>query len=113
MNDDVNLKCLFGCDAPDKLDHYLDCDPLWTAVISACFPRVELLQTRPLTKIGLIDPKVEWLQMTSVAFSCYHAIKLDHLAEVLAYESDEGNPCQVLSRLINYAHAFAKDQVQF
>ena len=109
MHEDTRLQCIFGCEAPDDLNHYLCCDPLWTAVISNCFNRVELLWTRPLIKIGLVNPKTEWLQMTSVAFSCYHSIRLDHWPEVLAAQPDRGNPCQVLNRLRNYARAFSKD----
>ena len=109
MHEEHRLQCIFGCDARDELDHYLCCDPLWTAVISTCFKGVGLLWSRPLVKIGLVDPSIEWLQMTSVAFSCYHSIKFDHKADVLAVQSERGDPCQVLNRLMNYARAFKKE----
>ena len=108
MHESKILTCIFGCEAQDCLDHYLCCDPLWTAVISASHKRSELLWTSPIVKLGLVSPSIEWLQMCALAFACYHSIKMSHMPEVLqALES--GNLCQVHSRLINYASAHWKD----
>ena len=108
MHESKSLKCIFGCDAKDNLEHYLCCDPLWTAVISASFKRSELLWSCPLIKLGLMEPSMEWLQMCCVAFSCYHSIKMSHMSEVLN-DLDSGDPCQVHSRLMNYAKAHFAD----
>ena len=108
MHESKVLQCIFGCEATDCLDHYLCCDPLWTAVISASFKRSELLWQSPLTKLGLERPSIEWLQMCAVAFACYHSIKMSHLNDVLqALES--GNHCQVHLRLMNYASVHFKE----
>ena len=108
MHESERLSCIFGCGGDDCLDHYLVCDPLWTAVISTSFKRAELLWTRPMIKLGLIDTSIEWLQMTSVAFACYHSMKMSHLPEILqALES--GDPYKVHIRLMNYAKAHFDD----
>ena len=110
MHESDRLSCIFGCEADDCLDHYMCCDPLWTAVISNSFRRIELLQAGPLVRLGLTRPSEEWLQMTAIAFSCYHSIKLCHRAEVdLALE--RGDHCQVSDRLMNYAKAHFKEIV--
>ena len=108
MHEPKRLTCIFGCDAEDSLDHYLRCDPLWTAVISNSFKRSELLWCCPTTKLGLISPSMEWLQMCVVAFSCYHSIKMTHMPEIL-HVLESGNPCQVHSHLMNYAKAHCND----
>ena len=108
MHETNTLKCIFGCDASDCLDHYLCCDPLWTAVISNSYKKCELLWESPLVKLGLVSPSIEWLQMCAIAFSCYHSIKMSHMPEVL-HALESGNPCQVHSRLMNYACAHSKD----
>ena len=109
LHEEKRLKCFFGCDAPDDLNHYLCCDPLWTAIISNGSARVGLLWTRPMTRIGMINPSLEWLQMVCIAYSCYHSIKFDHMQEVLACQPDSGDPYQVHCRLMNYARVYRKD----
>ena len=108
MHESTALKCIFGCEAKDCLDHYLSCDPLWTSIISNSFKRSELLWTSPLVKIGLVSPSMEWLQMCALAFSCYHSIKMAHMNDVL-HGLESGNPCQVYTLLMNYAKAHFKD----
>ena len=110
LHEDRRLSCVFGCGAEDTLDHYLCCDPLWTAVISNSFLRLELLWSRPMKRLGLIDPSIESLQMLAIAFSCYHSIKFTHLDEVLQM-LESGNPYQVHTRLMHYACAHFKDIV--
>ena len=106
------LPCIFGCEAVDSLGHYLCCDSLWTAVISHTGSSVELLQSCPATKLGLHGSPVAWMRRVSVAFSCYHAIKLGHRDEVdSAVES--GNPYQVHERLMNYARVFSLEEIPF
>ena len=106
MHESNKLPCIFGCDAEDFLTHYLCCDPLWTAVISSSFKRIELLQSSPRSKLGLDGLSMEWLQMTSVAFSCYLVIKLGHRSEIEAC-IESGDHCQVLERLMGYAKVYS------
>ena len=44
----------------------------------------------------------------AVAFSCYHAIKMSHMGEVLSCISS-GHPCQVEGKLFEYARVFSKE----
>jgi len=112
MHEAEELQCIFGCDAPDNLDHYLSCDPLWTMVISNSFKREELLSASPLQKLGLTDNSKEWLQMLAIAFSCYHAIKSGHRSEISNNDYAEGrHPYQVHDRLFEYARTFSRDIV--
>jgi len=110
MHEIDRMSCIFGCEAEDCLDHYLCCDPLWTAVISNSFRRVELLWSRPLTKIGLVDPSIEWLQMLAIAFACYHSMKIDHKNDI-SLLLEGGHPCQVHFRLMHYARAHFREIV--
>ena len=108
MHEPLVLPCIFGCPGCiDEFDHYLVCDALWTAVISCSFKRTELLQSSPLTKLGL-DGSEAWLQMLTIAFSCYHAIKMSHRELVLASIAS-GHPCMVPDRLVEYARVFSSE----
>ena len=99
--------CMFGCEGePDKFEHYLNCDHLWTVVISCTFRRVEHLHAVPLVKLGFGENSSEWLQMLSVAFACYHQIKFSHRAEVEACKSS-GDYCSILLRLVGYARVYS------
>ena len=110
MHDELRLPCIFGCEGcMDSLDHYLYCDPLWSAVISCSFRRTELLLADPITRLGLGGSK-EWWQMLSVAFSCYHALKLGHREDIVA-SLVSGHLCQVHGRLLSYARVFASDVI--
>jgi len=106
MHEPQLLPCIFGCpNCEDSLDHYLCCDPLWTAVISCSFKYAELLQAGPFSKLGLGGSSA-WLQMLAIAFSCYHAIKMSHRDEILKF-LESGHLCQVHDRLIGYAKVFS------
>jgi len=108
MHEPLLLPCIFGCpECRDELDHYLCCDPLWTAVISCSFKQRELLWSSPVSRLGL-DGSVASLQMITIAFSCYHAIKMSHQGETLASLAS-GHLCQVHGRLMEYARVFASD----
>ena len=48
----------------------------------------------------------EALKMLTIAFSCYHALKLGHKDEILSSIAF-GHPCQVHDRLMNYAKVYA------
>jgi len=108
MHEPLLLPCIFGCPSSrDELDHYLCCDPLWTAVISCSFKQTELLQAGPFSKLGL-GCSSAWLQMLAIAFSCYHAIKMNHLDDILSCLAS-GHHCHVLDRLMGYAKTFSSE----
>ena len=97
-----------GLVTADSLEHYLCCEPLWRIIISCSHGDKELLKASPATKLGFGSSLSAWLQRLCVAFSCYHAIKLGHRAEV-QYMVESGNPCQIITRLLNYAVLFSRD----
>ena len=35
MHEPIRLRCLFGCDAPDRIDHYMSCLTLWSILHEA------------------------------------------------------------------------------
>ena len=108
MHEPLLLPCIFGCpNCKDELDHYLCCDPLWTAVISCSFKQTVLLQAGPFSKLGL-GCSSAWLQMLAIAFSCYHALKMSHLDEILSCLAC-GHLCQVHDRLMGYAKVFSSE----
>ena len=111
MQEARELPCIFGCpDCVDDLEHYINCDPLWTVVISCSSGLSELLHAGPHTKFGLCldDSTIAWWRMLSIAFSCYHAIKIGHYSDIIN-SLESGNSCQVHSRLLEYARAYAND----
>ena len=109
MHESFQLPCIFGCpDCTDDLDHYLCCDPLWTAVISCSYGQSELLQAGPSTKLGLVESPRLWWQLIAIAFSCYHAVKMSHKDEILSSLAS-GHFCQVECRLLEYARVFSRE----
>ena len=109
MHDPIPLPCIFGCEGgEDSLNHYLCCDPLWTAVISCSFRRTELLWSDPVSRLGL-DGSQESLKMLTVAFSCYHALRMGHRDEVFASLACGGHSCQVHDSLVSYAKVYASE----
>ena len=108
MHEDNLLPCIFGCEGDDALAHYLCCDPLWTAVISCSYKRTELLMQPPLVRLCLETPSVEGARLITIAFSCYHALKLGH-RDLVEAGCDSGNFCEMHVKLMSLADAFAKD----
>ena len=109
MHEDQIFPCIFGCeDGRDELEHYLVCEPLWTAVISHSFKRSELLQGGPIDRLSLCCLSEEWMQMIAIAFSCYHAVKLSHRDEIVDFV-ESGNPNQVIQRLFSYADLYGRE----
>merc|ERR1712087_432995 len=100
---------MFGCeDGQDDLEHYLCCEPSWTAVISHSFKRCELLQASPADRLSLCCLSEEWLQMIAIAFSCYHVVKLSHRDEIVDFV-ESGNPNQVIERLLSDADLHGRE----
>ena len=109
MHEESDIGCLFGCERePDKLEHYLSCDHLWTVVISCTFRRVELLHAVPFVKLGFGENSNEWLQMLSVAFACYHQLKFSHMSEIEACRTAKDYSVIHL-RLVGYARVYSNE----
>ena len=108
MDEDLALPCVFGCGARDRLSHYVSCDPLWTAVISCSAKRVELLHCCPLSRLCLITPSIERARLLTIAFSCYHALKLGH-RELVDRACDSNDFDELHAKLLSFADAFARD----
>ena len=109
MHEAICLPCIFGCDdCTDSLNHYLICDPLWSIVISCSSNQCEHLRCGPFSKLGLEASPMIWWRMLSIAFSCYHAIKVGHRDEVLSCAAS-GHPQKLLDRLIGYAQVFSRE----
>ena len=72
MHEDPKLKCLFGCDERDDLEHYLVCAPLWllaSEVLESPAP-FEVAE-----RICLVEPSGPRCLMLSLCFQGYHYAK--------------------------------------
>ena len=76
------------------------------------FQANELSLSSPVCRLGLDASNSNvWLQMLAVAFSCYHALKLSHRAEILDALAC-GHHCQVHGRLMEHAKVFSSEIVR-
>ena len=74
MHERTRLKCLFGCDAPDRIDHYLDCYILWSILHDSFegeFPPSLFARLN-----FSISPSRKMLIVIATAFEIYHALKI-------------------------------------
>ena len=72
----IKLPCIFGCDhEEDSLHHYLQCDPLWTIVVSSTCSQVDVLKWSPPQKACLVDPSPQSFALCMIAFQVYHAMR--------------------------------------
>ena len=78
MHEDICLPCILGCLASDSLAHYICCDPLWTIVTSCAGAGTEMLLRPTLGKLCLSGPRLEGARLLTIAFHCYHSLKLGH-----------------------------------
>ena len=73
MHEPLELPCIFGCrNCDDEIRHYLLCSPLWQ-IASGAFDLQAPLHLE--TRLGLVDPSPETLQMLALAFMIYHNAK--------------------------------------
>ena len=109
MDEDLVLPCILGCqDCDDKLSHYISCDPLWTAVISASKGNAEQLQESPRCRLCLQEPSLDRVRRLAIAFSTYHALKLAN-RETIDSCVASGDFTDVQIKLLSLADAFAKE----
>ena len=82
-NGGTKLPCIFGCsDEEDSLHHYIQCDPLWTLVISCTVNQVSLLHLSTAHKICLVNPNSLSISLCVVAFQVYHALRNTYSYEI-------------------------------
>ena len=86
MGEKVDLPCFFcGEDTEDDLSDYLECDTLWTLLVSNANLKhrsVEFLSLSPSSRMGLLNPSALCFKLLAGAFLVYHALKFEHLAVV-------------------------------
>ncbi len=73
MHESDQLKCLFGCDADDKLEHYFTCHALWSILDEAFGGN---LTPNPFARINFDTPSIIHCILIECAFEIYHALKL-------------------------------------
>jgi hypothetical protein len=79
--------CIFGCGyAGDQIVHYISCPWLWTAVDVATGLDEEEIDTAS-QRLLLVGPSPTRAKRLTIAYSVYHAIKLDNLEEVQRAEA--------------------------
>ena len=65
-----------------SLHHYIQCDPLWTLVISCTVNQVSLLHLSTAHKICLVNPNSLSISLCVVAFQVYHALRNTYSYEI-------------------------------
>ena len=93
MGEAIKLPCLLVCQGElcdDNLKHYLECDPLWTLATCACGLPSSFLLLPPLERVCLLNKSVCGLELLSVVFRGYHAIKLGQ-RDLVDYSIAAGN----------------------
>ncbi len=108
MNEDDKLPCVFGCDDRDTLSHYIQCEPFWSVLITCSYRSEVLLHDSPLKRLCLLDPSLEQARLLTIAFSCYHALKLGH-RELVQLGCDSGCFDDTLAKLVCLADAYARE----
>ena len=80
----------FTWEGQDYLTHYLECDCLWTILITAANLDCSFLSLSASAKLGLMHPSEVRFKLLAGAFLVYHAIKSSHWDVVhLALSSGE------------------------
>jgi hypothetical protein len=102
-HDEKCRKCIFGCRwAGDELQHYVSCARLWTEVDVATGLDEEKIDTVQ-QRLMLSEPSRSRARRLTIAFSIYHALKLEALALIQAAEA-----CGEYSAVITKLHALAR-----
>ena len=100
--------CLFCGEHEDDLSHYLNCEFLWTIIISSARLNVNLISLPPLARLGLSSPNLLGLRLLVCGFRVYHTIKSLHLDEVLlTIANRDPEPREVLT--LDLVQVFLKE----
>ena len=76
MHEPTILPCIFCGEGQDYLTHYLECDCLWTILITAANLDCFLLPFSASARLGLMHPSEVRFKLLAGAFLVYHAIKV-------------------------------------
>ena len=72
MGEAVDLPCCYcGEDMQDDLDHYLECDTMWSLLINSAnlgSQSVSFLSLAPSQRLGLLQPSVIRFKLPAGAF---------------------------------------------
>ena len=100
-HEEIRLPCLFGCDAKDELLHYSGCVNLWSQINHAMGILPGYSSTSAQARLCLQNPSRRSIIRLCIAFKSYHAVKIDHYAEILeAINSRSFDPLHEMSREI-------------
>ena len=70
------LKCIFGCDEGDCLNHYLQCDILWPLLLSVRRAHTPALNSNPAERAAICNISRWSICNLWVAFQAYHSLKI-------------------------------------
>ena len=73
MHESVKFSCVFGCNAEDKLEHYLKCHTLWSILDEAFGGN---LTPCPFSRVNFDKPSCKQYILIESAFEIYHALKI-------------------------------------
>ena len=101
MHEPDKLKCLFGCDAKDSLEHYIICRLLWS-VLDCAFGGN--LNPNLFARVNYSAPSSRQCCLIATAFEIYHALKIGQRALV-----DTALSCRRFAPIITVAELIAAD----
>ena len=110
-DDTVLLPCIFGCeDCKDELKHYLQCDPLWTTVLTCLHTDVKTITmgVERSQRLGIPNPDYIGILIIALMFKAYHALRNDY--QLIVFQSVEDadfNP--VLARVRWLVRIYAEE----
>ena len=73
MHENDQLKCVFGCDADNKLEHYSNCHTLW-AILDEAFGGN--LGPSPFARVNFEQPTPIQYSLIEAAIEIYHALEV-------------------------------------
>ena len=82
FHEEVTLPCIFGCGGRDNVAHYLQCDSLWTLLLSVVGAQTVHLKDTAAVRACLENTSQRSVLNCWFAFQLYHALKLDHRGTV-------------------------------
>ncbi len=98
MHESDKFKCLFGCDADDKLEHYLTCHTLWSILDEAFGGN---LTPNLFARINFDTPSVTQCILIECTFDKYHALKIGQRTLVdQCFSSRRFAPCICVASIL-------------
>ena len=83
LNEPHKLKCIFGCQAKDKLRHYLSCHVLWCAIAHTTGQDSLSANVPVRVRLGLSSPSSNNCLSLALAFRVYHSLRNEYLQRIL------------------------------